>query len=86
MKHCYGVQKKVRQILIRQANKHVCMHLIYLSSKLRSNTYRSVAEMASIHEMQRVDRELHLELAESPVNPAFTGMFSSIPDGCDPLF
>lgn len=36
--------------------------------------------------MQRVDRELHLELAESPINPAFIHMSSPLPNGCDPLF
>ena len=36
--------------------------------------------------MQRVDRELHLELAEYPINPAFIYMSSPIQNGCDPLF
>ena len=36
--------------------------------------------------MQRVDRELHLEFAESRINPAFNHMSSPIPNICDPLF
>ena len=35
--------------------------------------------------MQRVDRELHLELPESPINQAFIHMSSPIPNGYDPL-
>jgi len=42
--------------------------------------------MAFTQEMQRVDQELHLELAESPINPAFIHMSPPIPNGCDPLF
>ena len=57
------------------------MRAIHLSSKLRPSAHRSITQ-----EMQRVDRELHLELAESPINPAFIHMSSSIPNGCDPLF
>ena len=41
------------------------------SLKLRPSAYRSVTEMVFTQEMQRVDRKLHLELAESPINPAF---------------
>ena len=62
------------------------MCAIHVSSKLRPSAYRFVTEMAFTQEMQRVDRELHLELAESPINPAFIHMSSSIPNGCDPLF
>ena len=62
------------------------MRAIHLSSKLHPSAYRSVTEMAYTQEMQRVDRELHLELAESPMNPAFIHMSSPIPNGCDPLF
>ena len=42
--------------------------------------------MVFTQEMQRGDRELHLELAESPINPAYVHMSSPIPNGCDPLF
>ena len=62
------------------------MHAIHLASNLRPNAYRSVTEMVSTQEMQRVDRELLLELAESPINSAFIHMSSPIPNGCDPLF
>ena len=56
------------------------------SSKLHPSVYRSVTEIVYKQEMQRVDRELHLELAESPINPAFIHMSSPIQNGCDPLF
>ena len=36
--------------------------------------------------MQRVDREIHLKLAQSPINSAFIHMSSSIPNRYDPLF
>ena len=62
------------------------MHAIHLSSKLHPSAYRSVTEMVYTQEMQRVDRELHLELSESPINPAFIHMSSPIQNGCDPLF
>ena len=62
------------------------MCTIYLSSKLHLSVYCSVTEMVYTQEMQRVDQELHLELAESPINPAFIQMSLPIPDGCDPLF
>ena len=62
------------------------MHAIHLSSKLRPSAYRSANEMVFTQEMQRVDRELHLELAEFPINAAFIHMSSHIPNGCDPLF
>ena len=62
------------------------MRAIHLSSKLRPSAYRSVMEMSFTQEMQHVDRELHLELAESPINPAFIHISSPIPNGCDPLF
>ena len=62
------------------------MRAIHLSSKLHPSAYRSVTEMACTQEMQRVDRKLNLELAESPINPAFIHMSSPIPNGCDPLF
>ena len=42
--------------------------------------------MSSAHEMQRVDRELSLELIESPINPAFLHMLSPISDSCDQHF
>ena len=41
--------------------------------------------MSSQQEMQRVDRELFLELIESPVNPAFLHM-STLLKGYDPMF
>ena len=42
--------------------------------------------MCSLQEMQRVDRELSLELIESPINPAFLNMISPLTGGNDPLF
>ena len=42
--------------------------------------------MSSVHEMQHVDRELSLELVESPVNPAFLHMLSPPLNSCDQLF
>ena len=42
--------------------------------------------MCSIHEKQRVDRELLSELIESPVNPAFLNMIQPLIGGFDPLF
>ena len=42
--------------------------------------------MSSVHEMQRVDRELSLELVECPVNPAFLRMLSPPRNSCDQLF
>ena len=62
------------------------MLAIHLSSTLRPSANRSATEMVSTQEMQRVDRELHLELTESPINPAFIHLSSHIPNGCDPLF
>ena len=61
------------------------MRAIHLSSKLHLSAYRSVTEMVYRQEMQRVNRELHLELAENPINAAFIHMPSPIPNGCDPL-
>ena len=52
------------------------MRAIHLSSILRASAYRSVTEMVFTQEMQRVDREPHLELTESPINPAFSHMSS----------
>ena len=52
------------------------MRATHLSSKLRPSAYRSATEMVFTHEMQRVDLELHLELAESPINPAFIYVFT----------
>ena len=62
------------------------MPAIHLSSKLRPSAYRSATEMVFTQEMQRVDREFHLELAESPINPSFIHMSSHIPNGCNPYF
>ena len=63
------------------------MRAVHLSSKLHPSAYRSVTEMVNTQEMQRVDRELHLKLAESPINPAaFIHMSSPKQNGCDPLF
>ena len=42
--------------------------------------------MFSVQEMQRVDRELSLELTESPINPAFIHMSVPLVNGYDPLF
>ena len=65
------------------------MRAIQLSSKLRPSAYRSATKLVFTQEMQRVDRELHMELApelaESPINPAFIHMSSHISNGCDPL-
>ena len=36
--------------------------------------------------MQRVDRELYLELTESLINPAFIHMSAPLVNGYDPLF
>ena len=41
--------------------------------------------MPSVQEMQRVDRELSLELIESPINPAFLHMSTPL-KGYDPMF
>jgi len=40
--------------------------------------------MSSVQEMQRVDRELFLELIESPVNPAFLNMSTPL-KGYEPM-
>ena len=61
------------------------MRAIHLSSKLHPSAYRSVTEMVYRQEMQRVNRELHLELAETPINAAFIHMSSPIPNLFDPL-
>ena len=42
--------------------------------------------MFSVQEMQRVDRELSLELTESPIDPAFIHMSAPLVNGYDPLF
>ena len=42
--------------------------------------------MFSVQEMQRVDRELSLELTESPINPAFIHMSAPLVNGYDPLY
>ena len=42
--------------------------------------------MFSVQEMQCVDRELSLELTESPINPAFIHMSTPLVNGYDPLF
>ena len=52
------------------------MRAIHLSSKLRPSAYRSATEMVFTKEMQRVDLELHLELAEPPINSAFIYVFT----------
>ena len=65
-----------RQILTLRAFKRLFMRAIHFSSKIRPSAYRSVTEMVFTQEMQRVDRELHLELAESPINPAFIHVFT----------
>ena len=52
------------------------MRAIHLSSKLLPSVYRSATKMVFTQEMQRVDLELHLELAESPINPAFVYVFT----------
>ena len=62
------------------------MRAIHLSSKLRPSAYCSATEMVFTQEMQCVDREFHLELAESPINPSFIHMSSHIPNFCDPYF
>ena len=41
--------------------------------------------MSSVQEMQRVDRELFLELIESPINPAFLHMSTPL-KRYDPMF
>ena len=62
------------------------MRAIHLSSKLHPSAYRSVTKLVYTQEMQRVDREIHLKLAESPNNPAFIHMSSHMQNSCDPLF
>ena len=62
------------------------MRAIHLSSKLRRSAYRCATEMVFTQVIKSVDREFHLELAESPINPPFIHMSSRIPNGCDPLF
>ena len=54
------------------------MRAIHLSSKPLPSAYRSATEMVFTQEMQRIDLELHLELAESPINPAFIYVFTGI--------
>ena len=44
-----------------------------------------IFNMSSVQEMQRVDRELFLELIESPINPAFLHMSTPL-KGYDPMF
>ena len=41
--------------------------------------------MSSVQEMQKVDRELLLELIESPINPAFVHISTPLKH-CDPMF
>ena len=48
------------------------MRVIRLSSKLRPGAYCSVTEIVFTQEMQPVDLELHLELAESLIKPLFS--------------
>ena len=85
------VFKKAWQIQTQRAINHLFIYAaIHLSLKLRPSAYRSVTEIVFTQEMQPVDRELHLELPESPINPAFIHMSiymsSPIPNGCDPSF
>lgn len=42
--------------------------------------------MCSVQELQRVDRELFLELTETPINPAFFHMCTPFVDGYNPMF
>ena len=42
-------------------------------------------KMSSVQEMQKVDRELFLELIESPINPAFLHISTPLKH-CDPMF
>ena len=42
--------------------------------------------MSSAHEMQRVDRELFLELEEPPVNPSFLHILTPSINGCNQCF
>ena len=42
--------------------------------------------MFSVQEMQRVDRELSLELTGSPINPAFIHMSAPLINGYDILY
>ena len=46
---------------------------------------KRIFSMSSVQEMQRADRELFLELIESPVNPAFLHMSTPL-KGYDPMF
>ena len=41
--------------------------------------------MSSVQEVQKVDRELFLELIESPINPAFLHISAPLKH-CDPMF
>ena len=59
-------------------NKHFDKVSIRAHSSQNSN-------MPSVQEMQRVDRELSLELIESPINPAFLHMSTPL-KGYDPMF
>ena len=42
--------------------------------------------MSSLQELQRIDRELSSELIESPINPAFLHMSTSLKSEYNPLF
>ena len=42
--------------------------------------------MASLQELQRIDRELLSELTESPINPAFLHMSTPLIGKYDPCF
>ena len=42
--------------------------------------------MASLQELQRIDRELFSELTESPINPAFLHMSTPLIGKYDPMF
>jgi len=52
----------------------MCHLTIVLKVTLCASCNKRIFSMSSVQEMQRVDRELFLELIESPVNPAFLHM------------
>ena len=75
--------------LLTQGTKALPLCLSYFRqqqthSLSTASTY--VFEMFSLQELQRIDRELSLELIESPINPAFLHMSTPLKSEYNPLF
>jgi len=58
---------------------------IVLKVTLCASCNKRIFSISSVQEMQRVDRELFLELIESPVNPSFLHMSTPL-KGNNPMF